>query len=128
MDDRIRQRMKQALEMKKLDPYEVSLAAGFNKNYLWESFNPKRRKGSLDGYKKIADNIGLSYFWLLEEKGQPFVLTEEEIIAVDQGSIEEIVDTLLELLSEFQSCGKDQRILRLKLQLAILEFLRKENR
>jgi hypothetical protein len=72
MDDAIRQRMKLAIEVKGLDPYRVSEDAGFNRNYLWESFAANRHKGSLDGYKKIADKIGLSYFWLIEGDGEPY--------------------------------------------------------
>jgi hypothetical protein len=48
----------------------VSKAVGFNPNYLWESF--KRQKGSIDRYKKIADHIELNFFWLLEERGEPY--------------------------------------------------------
>jgi len=61
MDEDIRRRMKLAIEMNGVDPYKASADAGLNRNYLWESFDPRRRKGSLDGYKRIADAIGLSY-------------------------------------------------------------------
>ena len=116
--------MRQALEMRGLNHYEVSQAAGFNRNYLYESFHPDRHKGSLDGYKKIAENIGMSYHWLLEEEGKPF---KDQIIVADEKTIESQVDILLGLFLEFQSSKPDIRILRLKLEIAILEFLRKEN-
>lgn len=115
--------MQWALEMRGLNHYKVSEDAGFNRNYLYESFHPDRHKGSLDGYKKIAEAVGMSYHWLLEEEGKPF--KDQTIVSLAK-TIEEQVDILLELFLEFQSSDKDHRILRLKLEIAILEFLQKE--
>jgi hypothetical protein len=70
MDDEIRKRMERALEMKELNHYLVSEQAGLGRTYLWESL--KRRKGTLDGYKKIADMIGLNWGWLVTAAGDPF--------------------------------------------------------
>jgi hypothetical protein len=73
MDDTVRMRMKRAIEMKRLNLYQLSLDCGFSKNYLWESFKPERKKGSVDGFKKIADHIGLSLLWLFNDEGEPFL-------------------------------------------------------
>ena len=61
--------MHRALELKGLNHYEVSERAGLHKNYLWASFNPKRRKGNINDYKRISDMIGLNFTWLLTEEG-----------------------------------------------------------
>ena len=85
--------MKLALEMKGLDPYQVSKNAGLNRNYLWESF--KRRKGSLGGYKKIADVIGLRISWLIQEEGEPFIVSDA-ISPLDPQSVIVALKVLLE--------------------------------
>jgi hypothetical protein len=100
MDEAIRARMKQALEIKGLNPYEVSLDAGLSRNYLWESFDPERRKGSINGYQKVAGKIGLNFIWLIQGVGEPFPtgqptrqLDRELILA----AIEIILQRLLQL-------------------------------
>ena len=72
MDIAIKNRMRAALEMKGLNHYEVSKAAGFHPNYLWESFDEERGKGSLSGYKRVAGVIGLNFTWLVDGHGEPF--------------------------------------------------------
>jgi hypothetical protein len=79
MEDEVRVRMKQALELKGLNPYEVSMAVGLHRNYLWESFDLKRRKGTLDRYQKVARHIGLRMVWLTNGEGEPFPTSTQSL-------------------------------------------------
>jgi hypothetical protein len=74
MDQRIKDRMKKALDMKGLNYYRVSEAAGLNPEYLTDSFRPNRRTGSLTSYKRVCEVIGLSFIWLVEgdAAGEPY--------------------------------------------------------
>ena len=93
MDDELRRRMETALSIRQLDLYQVSKDAGLNSNYLWESFN--RHKGSLEGYFRIADTIGLSFSWLLHGDGEPF-RSPDSPHPIDPRSITVAFEVLLE--------------------------------
>jgi hypothetical protein len=106
MDDAIRRRMKFAIEVKGLDPYKVSEDAGFNRNYLWESFDAARHKGSLGGYKKIADTIGLRYFWLIEGEGEPYSAGEANS-SLDRHLVTVAFEVILERLGLDLAMARD---------------------
>jgi hypothetical protein len=81
MDDTVRQRMKWAIEelgrrdgVKKPENhhYTISRMAGKSRNYLYDSWNPARKKGSIGEYIAIAKMTGINLTWLFDAEGEPF--------------------------------------------------------
>jgi hypothetical protein len=75
--------------------YEVSRKVSSNRNYLWESFDPRRQKGSLHVFKRICDIEGINFSWIVDGSGRQ-VNDEPEYPRLDREHLLAALEAILE--------------------------------